>query len=422
MFDVIIIGAGLGGLRAAQSCKSAGLKSLVLEASLRVGGRVWTDAAPATKLSVDWGAEWIIPSMHHEVMNLVKEHKLDLLEDSSSTPTAWQTRHTTYIGSYSELQKQNAAFAMSLKRIEQDAMLWLNAKPVTTQPETSAQTYLRHVAPDIETAELLEAALFPLTGADPEHLATHMLWAEIGFHNQSIDDTLNAPATRIAQGCSALAIALLKTLDGNIEYDQIVTHISQLENGYIIQTKKSIYQAKHCIVAVPLMTLSQIEMSPPLAQDSQDVANNSNAGRVAKAWALIRSKKPLGETLNSHSQLRYGYTRRVDAEHTLVCGQILSDGKNAITADDACNLIKANWPGVELIEAAVVDWTHEPFAKASWHSGRAGWAGKTSVFRAPRGNLHFAGGDFAAEWAGWMEGALLSGKAVGQRVVASSQS
>jgi monoamine oxidase len=82
--------------------------------------------------------------------------------------------------------------------------------------------------------------------------------------------------------------------------------------------------------------------------------------------------------------------------------------------------MEANWPGVRVIETAVVDWTHEPLAKASWHSGRAGWARKTAVFRQPIGNLHFAGGDIAETWAGWMEGALLSGQDVARRIITAS--
>jgi monoamine oxidase len=141
---------------------------------------------------------------------------------------------------------------------------------------------------------------------------------------------------------------------------------------------------------------------------------------VAKAWALVRSHQPLDETLSSNSQLRYGYTRQVDAQQTVVCGQILSDGTTTVTTEHAVDLIEENWPGVEVIEAKVIDWTYEPFAKASWHSGRAGWAGKTAAFRQPHNNLHFAGGDIAEKWAGWMEGALLSGQDVAHRIIAAT--
>ena len=40
--DVAIIGAGLAGLQAAMICESAGLKVSLLEASNRIGGRLFT--------------------------------------------------------------------------------------------------------------------------------------------------------------------------------------------------------------------------------------------------------------------------------------------------------------------------------------------------------------------------------------------
>ena len=40
--DVIIVGAGLSGLFAAMLLHDAGLRTIVLEASSRIGGRMWT--------------------------------------------------------------------------------------------------------------------------------------------------------------------------------------------------------------------------------------------------------------------------------------------------------------------------------------------------------------------------------------------
>lgn len=54
--EVIVIGAGVAGLAAAQRLQKAGLEPLVLEARDRIGGRVWTDH---THAPVELGAEFI---------------------------------------------------------------------------------------------------------------------------------------------------------------------------------------------------------------------------------------------------------------------------------------------------------------------------------------------------------------------------
>ncbi|MBI1877642.1 MAG: FAD-dependent oxidoreductase [Chloroflexi bacterium] len=54
--EIIIIGAGMAGLAAAQRLRQAGMPALVLEARDRVGGRVWTDRSRG---AVELGAEFI---------------------------------------------------------------------------------------------------------------------------------------------------------------------------------------------------------------------------------------------------------------------------------------------------------------------------------------------------------------------------
>lgn len=54
--DIIVIGAGVAGLAAAQRLQLAGRSPLVLEARERVGGRIWTDH---TYAPVELGAEFI---------------------------------------------------------------------------------------------------------------------------------------------------------------------------------------------------------------------------------------------------------------------------------------------------------------------------------------------------------------------------
>ncbi|MFZ4826696.1 MAG: FAD-dependent oxidoreductase [Phototrophicaceae bacterium] len=57
-FDVVVIGAGVAGLAAAQTLQQDGYRVVVLEARARYGGRVWTNR-DLNGLALDMGASWI---------------------------------------------------------------------------------------------------------------------------------------------------------------------------------------------------------------------------------------------------------------------------------------------------------------------------------------------------------------------------
>jgi len=57
--DVLVLGAGVAGLAAAQELSQVGLRVIVLEARDRVGGRIFTQQVAGYPLPIELGAEFI---------------------------------------------------------------------------------------------------------------------------------------------------------------------------------------------------------------------------------------------------------------------------------------------------------------------------------------------------------------------------
>lgn len=82
--DVIIAGAGIAGLTAAERLGKAGLRVVVLEARARVGGRVWSLPGLTPENAIELGAEFVHgkPPL---LDDYVRKHGLKLFETTGQT-------------------------------------------------------------------------------------------------------------------------------------------------------------------------------------------------------------------------------------------------------------------------------------------------------------------------------------------------
>lgn len=82
--DVVIIGAGLAGLAAAEEVIRAGLSCVVLEARDRVGGKTWSQPLTKGDGIIDLGAAWINDTNQSRMIALARRFGADLIEQNTT--------------------------------------------------------------------------------------------------------------------------------------------------------------------------------------------------------------------------------------------------------------------------------------------------------------------------------------------------
>jgi monoamine oxidase len=279
--DVIVIGAGMAGASAAHDLHRAGKSVLVLEASDRIGGRIWSDHHDG--VTVDLGAGWIHFAEWNPVKGLAHGFGIEV-EDF-------------YLNS-----ERSAFFGPRQERLSEEtfADYTLGFASVMAGISECASQRQKEGLADISLGEAFETVM---KGATPERqqtmktligLAIEMpLGAEISqvslFH---FADDLNVGAKDYAvpRGYVTIVERLLEGIP--IERKAPVTTIRQTDEGVTIHTHSDdaqgdrVFTCDYVIVTVSVGVLKNgsISFDPPLPAQKQTALCNLEMGHDDKYW------------------------------------------------------------------------------------------------------------------------------------------
>ncbi len=407
-FETIIVGAGYAGLIAARDLFEAGQDVVLLEASDRVGGRAWSKAFPNTEAIVDWGAEWILPDHHHALMAEAKRYGVTLEPPADPTTQNWIIGNEKRVASYHQLLQDRPGFARILAELEAQSHAYATHR---IEPDISLAEAITQIAETQLDTGLAEAALFPLTGANPSALSVAMVFNEVRFHGGSIHETIEPDEiNRLVGGTTAVAKGIAKELGQRLRFNHPVSRIEDHGDHVNVSGAFGNITGKKCIVALPLRTLTSVEFAPDLTVEQLRLASQGNAGRTIKLWALVEGPTHPEQCLLTGHKVRLTYARHIGNSQYLICAQALADEVIDRSEAGLKAIFSALYPNHEIIAGECYDWVAEPLSRASWQSGAVGCTEAVATQFQTQGNLTFCGGDFMDPWCGWIEGAILSGQ------------
>jgi hypothetical protein len=226
--DIIIVGAGLAGLRAAQILDAAGRDVLVLEASSQLGGRIVTDRVDG--FLVDRGFQLLNPA-YPQIRHCVTLAELDLHRAAAAVRVYHEGRSVVWGNPLSDRRAAPTIVSRALTGLRTVPTLarWAFTLPDSTDTRS---TYSALVASSLPS-DIRELIMIPfLRGV----LLDEQLDTPFAYTQLVLRTLVRAQPGLPAQGMNALPRAMARRLTrSEIRYDEPVESVSprsvRTENG-----------------------------------------------------------------------------------------------------------------------------------------------------------------------------------------------
>ncbi len=402
--DVIVIGGGLAGLRAARDLADGGHSVLVLEARDRVGGRGMT--ATLGDRRVELGGSWFTPQQHL-VRAELQRYNLAVRDYPNVRHVRWLTAGELRYGLPVPLDELGT-LESALLRIARDAEAYGNGDKAVGQG--SALHYIERLQPSPALRDFLLGWWQVTGGTPPDRGAVADALSSIAGHG-GLTGLLTCLAHAPVDGWSALAEAMAASPGVRVRLGAVVCSVEHDDSGVACTTANGErLTAAAAVIAVPMNCLPAIEFSPPLPERVREAAG-ANVGAAVKVLMLARNVPPHGLAVGIGPGLNWLYTDQEIDGQTLVIAFGWQDP--AFDPDDRGHVeraLAAFYPEGELIDWAHHDWIADVSSRGTWLTAPAHRTDLVDPARfRPSGRLVFAGSDVAEEEAGWFEGALRSG-------------
>jgi monoamine oxidase len=301
--EVLIIGAGVAGLAAAQSLSAAGVRVHVLEARDRVGGRIYTVRDPRFAIPVELGAEFV-HGRPHEIFEITRAAGLNLAEISG--------RHRAV--------RDGKPFGNGERFAKIDEVFERMADPAV--PDQTFSEFLSCIDADEEAKVASRGYVEGFNAARADRISTRSLV----YESQAQEAIDGDRAFRIVEGYDRLAQWLwdeCSSRSATLHLNTIVTGIHWRRGGVEVEVQparseslpaptQTVFTADCAIITVPLGVLTApegalgaIRFTPaiPEVKSSLRSLEMGHAARVSVSFraALSEAHPIVGEAGFIHS-------------------------------------------------------------------------------------------------------------------------
>jgi monoamine oxidase len=430
--DVIVVGAGVAGLKAAQELVSAGRSVIVLEAKDRVGGRL--KYAEVAGRAVDVGGQWV-GTGHDVLRGEGKRLGIETYQQYETGQTTLQLlgKVVRFTGDVPKMPFLSLLELLLLQRRWDREMKTVPADAPWNAPrarEWDGMTLESWIMKNIRTEAAREfARLVPRGAWAAEARQVSYLWFLDALRSGTGLNYLMAVKgggldAKFRGGMHQIARRMAEELGERVIVNAPVVKIVQSPDGASVITEKGEFTARFVIVAAPPGPIARIAFEPPLPASRDGLHQRMPMGAIIKI--VVAYKSPFWRAKGYSGQVAtdddtLGIVMDDAAEGsapTLLCFiegrhalEMSAAGKDARKAKVITSLVKFFGPeAADYIAYEDNDWLLEPYTHGYVGSMPPGVMTRFGhALREPCGRIHWAGTETATEWAGYIEGGLRSG-------------
>ena len=442
--DVVVIGAGFAGLRAALKLQAAGLRAVVLEARDRVGGR--SRPARVGPLDLDSGGQWE-GAGHTELAGLADAYGVTRLRQYD------RGKVVTHVDDDVVRARSGWIPALPLPALADLGVaivrLQLAARgmrgprgPVservrTLDTLTFAQWRDRYVrsAPARATLDIFCRAVWCMEPHEVS-LAFVLDYIARSGHVAYLSGTAGAAqAFRYAGGMHQLAVRMAADLaDGSLRLGTPVTAVDQSERGVEVRTEADTVAAAHAIVAMAPSACRRIDFGADVSGERARLHEGTVMGSVVKVQVLYdrpfwREQGFTGEVVSTH----FGFGPCFDGtperdDVGLITGFFVGEAARTWGERDTearraeVTRMLGRYFGDEALRPTAYsdyDWQADPWSEGCYTATMPPGllSASAAALARPSGRIHWAGTETAERFPGYLEGALRSGDRAAREVL-----